>query len=513
MNRRRWLWWGGILLAVALAATAAGAAPLRILHINDFHGFAKPYTPYGATEPQGGAAYLAGDIKKLRRERPTLVLAAGDMIQGNNLANLFQGRSVIEILNAMGLDAMVVGNHEFDFGQQVLQARITEARFPVLGANVEGLPGLRPYVIESVGGLKVAVIGVVTPDTTTTAHPRNVAGLRFESPETTLQKYLPELKPRADLVVVLSHLGYERDRELAGHVAGIDVIVGGHSHTRLNEPVRVGETLIVQAWEHGKALGVLDLEVTGGKVTQADGRLEEIKPQPGRADLAVAALVAKYSRLVDRKLARPAGVAAVELDGQGVRRRETNLGNLVADIVRQTAGAQAALINGGGIRTSIKAGTIRMKDIYNVLPFDNYVVAVRLTGAQLRAALEHGVSAVEQNAGRFPQVSGLRFTYNPQAPAGSRIREVRVGTAPLDLQKEYTVATNDFLVAGGDGYAAFQEALGSEGGYRATGGLLSSAQLTYNAPGRWLRDIVVDYLRTARTVAPRVEGRITTTDK
>jgi len=508
MRRSRWAWTLGVLLAVLLVATAAGAASLRILHINDFHGFAQPDTPLGTQQEQGGAAYLATRIKELRRERPTLLLAAGDMIQGNNLANLFQGKSMVVLMNALGLDAMVVGNHEFDFGQEVLRERIKEARFPVLGANVEGLPGLKPYVINKVGRLRVAVIGVVTPETATATHPRNVVGLKFEAPEAAVRRCLPRVKPGADLVVVLSHLGYAADRELAAQVPDIDVIVGGHSHTRLTEPVRVGNTIIVQAWEHGKVLGVLDVTVEKGKITRIQGRLEDISPAVGREDPAVARLVAVYSREVDKKLEKVMGQAAVELDGQNVRRQETNLGNLVADIIRQTAGADAALINGGSLRTSIPAGPIRVKEIYNVLPFDNYIAAVRLTGAQLRAALEHGLSGLEEGAGRFPQVSGIAFTFDPGAPPGSRVREVTVGGQPLVPEKEYTVATNDFLVAGGDGYVAFKDALGAEGGYQTTGGMLNSPRLSYNDPGRWLRDVVGEYIQTQGTVAPRVEGRI-----
>ena len=167
-----------LLLFLALPA-GARAVTLRLLYVNDFHGFAEPYRPLGSTELLGGAAYLAGAVDRLRAGQPTLLLAAGDMIQGNNWANLFKGKSSIELMNAMKFDAMVVGNHEFDYGQKVLQERLGEARFPVLGANVQGLPGSNPYVIKDLQGVRVAIIGVVTADTPTTTHPRNVAGLKF----------------------------------------------------------------------------------------------------------------------------------------------------------------------------------------------------------------------------------------------------------------------------------------------------------------------------------------------
>jgi len=499
-----------IILTILFLTPAQGREiSLRILYVNDFHGFAEPYRPPGSQEKLGGVAYLAGEVKRLRQEKPTLLLAAGDMIQGHSWANLFQGKSSIALMNLMRFDAMVVGNHEFDFGQDVLKKRIAEARFPVLGANVEGFKnGLKPYVIKDIQGLKVAIIGVVTPDTPQATHPRNVAGLKFLPPATALEKYLPELKKHADLVIVLSHIGYQADRELAAKVPGIGVIVGGHSHTKLLEPAVVGDTIIVQAWEHAKALGVLDLQVEDGKIKNFSGHLEMIKPSQGREDKAVRSLVKKYAARVNAVLGEKIGEAALDLDGEHVRVRETNLGDLLADIFRQAAGASAVIINGGGIRAGIPKGTITVKDIYSVLPFDNYLVAIKLTGKQIREALEHGVSGLEEGAGRFPQVSGLSFTYSRRAPAGSRVKEISIGGQPLDPRKEYVVATNDFMAAGGDGYQVFGEALKSSRDYDCIGGMLKGEKLVYNDAGRWLRDVVIDYLRQQKTVAPQVDGRI-----
>ncbi|MCX5908521.1 MAG: metallophosphoesterase, partial [Deltaproteobacteria bacterium] len=186
--------------------------------MNDFHGFAEPYKPFGSQELLGGVAYLAARVNALRQEKPTLLLAAGDMIQGNNWANLSQGESVIGLMNAMQFDAMVVGNHEFDFGQEVLKRRIAEAKFPVLGANVEGVESLKPYIIKELQGIRIALIGVVTEETPVSTHPRNVSGLRFLSPAEVTGKYIQELKPRADIILVLSHIGHGADRLLAEKV-------------------------------------------------------------------------------------------------------------------------------------------------------------------------------------------------------------------------------------------------------------------------------------------------------
>jgi 2',3'-cyclic-nucleotide 2'-phosphodiesterase (5'-nucleotidase family) len=502
-----------IILTILFLTPAQGReVSLRILYVNDFHGFAEAYRPPGSQESLGGVASLAAEVKRLRREKPSLLLAAGDMIQGHSWANLFQGRSSITLMNLMHFDAMVVGNHEFDFGQDVLKQRIAGARFPVLGANVEGFSGLKPYVIKKIQGLKVAVIGVVTPDTPQSTHPGNVTGLKFLPPAASVEKYLPEMKKQGDLVIVLSHIGYQADRNLAAKVPGIGVIVGGHSHTKLLEPTVVGNTIMVQAWEHAKALGVLDLTVEDGKIKNFSGHLEMIKPGQGREDKAVRYLVKKYAARVNAVLGEKVGEAALDLDGEHVRAQETNLGDLLADILRQAAGADAAIINGGGIRTSIPQGNIKVKDIYAVLPFDNYLVAVRLTGKQIKEALEHGVSGLEEGAGRFPQVSGLSFTYSPKAPVGSRVKKIMIRGRPLDPNKEYTVATNDFMAAGGDGYQSFGEALKSSRDFACIGGMLKGEKLVYNDAGHWLRDVVIDYIRQQKTVAPQIDGRIKEVD-
>lgn len=170
------------LFCLSLPFAYGEPVEIRILHVNDFHGFADPYKSFGSDEILGGIAYLSNRANRLRNEKPSLLLSAGDMIQGNNWANLSHGESVIELMNLMRFDAMVVGNHEFDFGQDVLKKRISEAKFPVLGANVEGLDVLKPYVIKELDGIRIAIIGVVTEDTYVSTHPKNVLGLKFALP-------------------------------------------------------------------------------------------------------------------------------------------------------------------------------------------------------------------------------------------------------------------------------------------------------------------------------------------
>lgn len=479
---------------------------IRILHFNDFHGFAQPHRPLGAQEDLGGAPWLAARIKQLRQEQPTLFLAAGDMIQGDNWANLFRGESVIQLLNHMNLDAMVLGNHEFDFGQEVLRKRIQEARFQILGANVKEVEGVFPYVVKEVGKVRVGVVGILGADIPLSTHPKNVAGLRFLDPADTLREKARELSAGVDLLVALTHCGYRADRELAASVPEVQVIVGGHSHTRLERPAEVGNTLILQAWEHGKALGILDLWIQGKEIIRWEGRLEEIRPSAGAPDQGVQELVERYSHKLRELLGEVIGYSLVDLDGEEVRNKETNLGNLVADVLKDITGAQAAIINGGSIRKSLPKGPISMEQVYGALPFDNYVVAIPLKGSLLWEALEHGVSG--RGRGRFPQVSGLKISYSASASQGSRLREVLVGDRPLDPEATYIVAMNDFLAAGGDGYKSFPQAIKDRFSNYSIGGALVAEGLPFSEPGRWIRDLVVEYIRQKSPVKSKAEGRI-----
>ena len=482
---------------------------IRILYINDLHGFAQGYKLPGTNERRGNIACLAEHAKTLRMEKPSLLVASGDMIQGDNWANFFQGKYVIDLMNQMRFDAMSVGNHEFDYGTEILKERIREANFPVLGSNVLGMETfVQPYVIREIEGIRIALIGIITEDTPVTTNPKNVAGLTFASPAETLPSLISKLRKEVDVIVVLSHIGFNADRQLAAAVSDIDVIIGGHSHTRVDKPVLIGKTVVVQDYEHGKTLGVLDLTISDGKVISTSGYLIDIKPDSMPKDKAIADKVSVYQARVDAVMQDTVGETKTDLDGVNVRKTETNLGNFIADVIKEAAGAEGAIINGGTIRKGASRGTLKVSDIYSIVPFDNYIVAIRLKGKQIRDTLEHGVSAIADDAGRFPQISGIRFTFQPSKKTGSRVSDIFIGNTPLDLEKEYTIATNDFLAAGGDGFHAFGEAVRSSRDYAVVGGAMKGENLMYSNAGKWLRDVVIDRIRVAGTIAPTLEGRI-----
>ncbi|NMB10793.1 MAG: bifunctional metallophosphatase/5'-nucleotidase [Firmicutes bacterium] len=485
------------LLVVSPGLTAQAADTLVILHTNDTHARLEPFAPASDAAPIGGMIRVATLVDELREGngKNVLLLDAGDAWHGTNIANMFEGRSVVEVMNLMVYDAMTLGNHDFNYGQMALAERQQEAVFPVLAANVlketTGEPIGFSAVVKSVGNLKVGIIGLTTPDIPLVTHPKNVVGLTLNDPIERARSLAGYLRPQVDVVIALTHLGIDGDMELAAAVPEIDVIVGGHSHTRIEEPVVVGNTYIVQAGEHARELGYLQITLEDGDVIDVSRKLvpvtAEVADHPNAARV-----VGKWGQELKEKLDQEIGTAAILLDGEraNVRTKETNLGDLITDIMREAVGADLAVNNGGGIRASINAGAITIGDIYTVLPFDNTLVKVEMRGRDLLEALEHSVRLYPEQNGGFLQVSGLEFMFDPSREPGSRVIDVMVGDEALNLDRLYTVATNDFIAAGGDGYVMFE-----------------SATILVET-GEMLRDAVAGHVVDEGTIAPDVAGRI-----
>jgi 5'-nucleotidase / UDP-sugar diphosphatase len=409
-------------------------------------------------------------------------------------------------MNAMDFSAMTLGNHEFDYGQDVLKKRVNEANFPILAANVQELSYIKPYAVKEISGLKVAIIGLITEETPITTHPKNVKGLTFSSVVDAAQKVINELGGKSDLVIVLSHLGLPADVQLAKAVKGIDIIVGGHSHTRIEKPMKIDETLIVQAWEHAKVLGILDVTIQDRKVIRYEGKLALIQPDKGSPDPVTAQIVDRYHKQTAAILNEVIGEAKVDLQGNNSRSQETNLGNLVADILRKQTKSDLALINGGGIRSDILKGPVRINDILSVLPFTNHPVVLKVSGKELKDIFEYVISNLDGTTERFPQVSGIQITYKPENPVGQRITSFMIGENPVRPEAWYTLATNDFLAAGGDGYTNLKtilDTMESKQGYSAQ----NNRVILFDS-GRAIRDIVIDFIKERKIISAAVEGRI-----
>ncbi|MGZ9585570.1 bifunctional metallophosphatase/5'-nucleotidase [Paenibacillus marinisediminis] len=469
---------------------------LTIGHTNDVHGHV---LDDGKVEM--GYAKLVTLMKELRAENPnTMLIDAGDMIQGTIYANLSKGESITTLVNPIGYDMMVAGNHEFDFGHEQLSKVSKMFKFPVLGANVFDANNkllLEPYMIKEIEGKKFAFLGLITEETPIVTHPDNVKGLTFKDPVDVAKEWVPMLRSMADEVIIVSHSGLAADREIAKQVEGVDLIIGGHSHTKLTKPELVNGVYIVQDWEYGKSLGRVDMFYHNDELVHFSSGLIEYNKDTV-ADAETAKRVEELKKNTDGQLNEKIGTASVLLDGERtkIRAEETNLGNLVADAMlertRTMPGFEAdvALTNGGGIRASIQAGDITKRNLYDALPFPNTLAVVEATGKELRAALENGVSKIEESGGRFPHVSGMSFTFDIKQPAGSRVTNVKVGGQPIDDAKTYRVATNDFIIAGGDGYEMLKK---------------DSALNT----GVTLYEVVEQYIINAKAVSAKLDGRIT----
>ena len=455
----------GLVLLVALP-TALPATPERLvrvtlLQLNDVYQL----SPVDKGM-RGGLARVATLRQQIMVESPhTLFLLAGDTISPSVASNVFKGAQMIAAWNALGLGYAALGNHEFDFGPDVLRERMRESHFTWLAANVidrkTGRPfgGMPPYVIHDFDGVKVGLFGLLTPDTALSSSPG--PEVEFGDPFTTAAQLVPEMRAQgAQVVIAITHLTMRQDKQL-GRSAAIDVIIGGHEHTLLES--LSGRTPIFKMGSDARHLGRIDLtiEASSGALESIDWQVIPVTSEVPE-DPSVAALVAQYEQQLAAELDQPVGSVSVVLDARQEtnRSRETNLGSFIADAYRQATNADVALFNGGSIRsnTTYGPGMLSKRDVLSILPFENPVVKIEVTGEVLRAALEHGVSqaAEDREAGHFPQVSGLRFSFDGRHPPGSRVVSLTVNGQPLDAQHLYTLATNAYVANGGDGYTMFR---------------------------------------------------------
>lgn len=531
----RWRRTLAVVAGLALAASVARADyALTILHINDMHSRLEPINKYDSTckaaddaagKCFGGVARVKTKIDERRAAigaagGNVLALDAGDQFQGSLFYTTYKGAAAAEFMNLIGFDAMAVGNHEFDDGPEGLAGFLDKARFPVLLGNVDVsnsdvLRGrLAGHVALDVGGEKIGIIGVLAEDTGELS--ASGPGVVFQRAEDYLRDAVAELEGRGvNKIIALTHTGLPRDREIAAAVAGIDVIVGGHSHTLLSNtsdraadgyPVWVKNpdgvnVPIVQAGAYSKYLGEIEIVFDdAGRVMSAEGEPHlldaSVTPDPKIA-MRIAELGAPIEELKGRVVAESS--APIDGDRGSCRSGECEMGNLVAEAMLDRVKGQGigiAIQNGGGLRASIDVGPITMGEVLTVLPFQNTVATFKLKGADIVAALEGGVSQVEEGKGRFPQVAGLKFTWSRSvAPNSGRIKSVEVmeggAWTPIDPDKVYGVVTNNFMRGGGDGYKVFA----------------TNAMDAYDyGPG--LEMVVAEYLAAAGSYKPFVDGRI-----
>lgn len=501
--------------------------PLTVMHTNDTHAHL------------ADVARRATLVNQVRNEGGnSLLLDAGDVFSGDLYFTKWAGLADVAFMNYMGYDAMTFGNHEFDSGTAVLADFIKAAKFPLLTSNIDfsqdgnispllkpattinthdakttDVAGVYPYVILEVNGHKVGVFGMTTEDTAETSSPgKNV---KFNDATASASATVSAIEAEGvNVIIALSHLGYNRDKALAVAVNGIDLIVGGHTHTKLDAPEVVSgaesePTVIVQANEWGKFLGRVDLVFNDEGVVQTNrlsGSLLTVNDAV-EEDAAARDMLKPYNDELEQLKTQVIGATTVKLNGErsDVRAKETNFGNFIADSLLYKAkllkNADIALINGGGVRESIDPGDITMGQLRKVMPFGNTLFVLDVTGQQLKAGLENGVSGAKlaDLPGKFPQVAGMRFKWDPNQPVGSKVYDIEIQTAsgyvPLNLTSTYRMATNSFVALGGDGYVSFAEAI-ENGAYHEDLGYPDY-------------EIFIEYVTgKGGTIAPVVEGRI-----
>lgn len=526
-----------VFLSRALEIQTDENYTLSIMHTNDTHANLKD------------VAKRATAIKEVRAVKPNALLVdAGDVMTGTLYFNEHKGQADLEFMNLAKYDAMTFGNHEFDQGgseegHQALSEFVKGADFPFVSANVDfskdslfddvnqggtytDVPdngNIYSGIIKEVDGEKVGIFGLTTVETPDISSPESIEFKDYiESAEEAVSAFEEQ---GIDKIVVLSHLGYDdnpaydNDKLLATYVDGIDVIVGGHSHTELAEPDVVNEdengqakepTVIVQAKEYNKFLGTVDVEFDqDGVVVGYAGELISIADK--EEDPEAAAILKEFSEPVLELENTETGAVATEAlpnprlsdSPTSVRNSETKLGNLIADGMLEKArkyneNAVIAFQNGGGIRADIDQGPITLGDILTVLPYYNTLATMNLTGEEILQALEQSVSLAPQENGGFLHVAGMKFTYDSSKPAGERVVSVEVEEeervfTPLDETKEYVVAINAFTAKGGDNYDLFK-AIYAEG------------RVTDLGIVDW--ETLRDYVVSLENVDPQIEDRI-----
>lgn len=470
----------------------------------------------------GGVARYAALVKQLKADaakngRHVVTVLPGDFLSPSVASGVFKGKQMVDALNAAGLDIGTLGNHEFDFGPDVLRERMKEARWKWVVSNVldeaTGKPvgGAAPYLLETYDtprdSIKVGYIGLCLVGEEISKEKKR--GLKLLDPFEVARQIIPQLKAQgADAIVAITHLDFADDRRLAATFPDITVICGGHEHFPIM--ATIGSTLISKAGSDARYLARIDLarpDFSQGsnhgaampaiKTNLIEKHYELIPITDAIPDDPATALVVKqYEDQLSKELDVVVGITSTPLDAvsEHVRAGESNLGDLITDAMRAATKSDVAFLNAGSVRSNrlFPAGNLTRRDLLAIHPFGGYVVQVRVTGATILQALEYGVGRLGESVGRFPQVSGIAFRADADAPALNRVRDVLINGAPLDLQKQYTLATNDYVLKGGDGYTMFQNA----------------ETLIDEEHGDLLISTLENYITARKTIAPAIESRI-----
>ena len=475
----------------------AKAESITIIHTNDIHARVE-----GNDKNQIGYPLLAAIANEYRKNGEVLLLDAGDTLHGTSFANLTQGESIVEIMNLAGYDVMTPGNHDFNYGYDRLIELEKSMAFKLVNANIyKGEEAaFAPFAIIEKGGRKIGVVGAANPDMKTAIHPDKIKDLDFKNYDV-LTSIVDALKDETDAVIVLAHWGaddvYVPNSSVLAAIPGVDLVVDGHSHTAFADIKQVeGAALIVSAGGHMSEIGRVEMSFTEDGVVCKANPISFEEAQKYNPDEDIAKLIADLKAKQEELLNTVIGKTEVLLDGERETNRtsETNLGNLATNALLWYSEADFAFTNGGGIRTSVDKGDITQGNIIEVFPFGNSVVVIEATGDAILKAMEHGLSKYPETNGGFPQIGGGKLVFDPAKEAGSRVDEMEINGKAIEPDKKYTLVTNDFLAAGGDGYEMLKDC----------------PILRYQGT---LDEAFIEYIRHIGVVNIDIEGRITHVEK
>jgi 5'-nucleotidase / UDP-sugar diphosphatase len=473
-----------------------------ILHFNDVHGGIEPTR---ATYISPDFPPMTGNMASIKTilddfdyyiGTDTYILVdAGDFFQGTPIGNLSYGSSIIDIFNMLGVDAVTMGNHEFDFGYDVVKRLSEESNAPFLGANIldaetgEIPPYFKPYIIREVEGVRIGIFGLIADGMERYAIAENIAGLDFMYSSKAAKKYVQILREeeKCDIVIAVTHIGLNNDKRLAKEVAGIDAIIGGHSHQGVRETYfcPVNHTMITQAYHRGGTLGHLALKIDIPTKTVV-GNIHELMSlftDNYPMDEEILDRINSWKNKVEVGFDEVIGVSKINLDRNSP---ESNMGNLMCDALIERYDADVSFQNSGGIRANLRKGDITVRDIYTVFPFDNDAVILEMTGVELLEAFEASVAGRSNH-----QIGGARMVFDPTRPVFNRILEVTVGGKHIEDNKMYRVVTNSYLTE-------------SEGATSAAFRAATSIHNTYDN----LRDVLIQYIQEKGVIRPEEDGRI-----
>ncbi len=453
--------------------TPVSPARLRIIGTNDFHGALEARRDGGGVL-RGGAAALAATIERAKAECAApacywILLDGGDEFQGTLASNLAFGRPISEIFNELSYTAAALGNHEFDWGQDTLKARMRDERYDVLAANVRfddgrDVPWIRDDTLVTRGPFRIGIIGILTRETKTSSKASTIAGLRFDDPTPIIDSLAKKLRSQgANKVIVVGHVGGFCDASGANNCRGeifdvvrglkehVDAVIAGHTHTLIN--TEISGTPILQAYSRGTAIDVVDLPLDSATAVRREVR--SVFPDSIVPNAAIARRVAAAEQAV---ATRAASVVAT-VDHELTAADDGPLGDLVADAMRAAGHADFGVMNHGGVRAPLHAGTATYSDVFEIQPFANVLYKITAKGADMRRYFEKIVGGRQPNA----WVSGVQISYDPARPAGSRITSLVLANGrPLDDAATYTVVINDFMLTGGSGLGFPGQPIASE---------------------------------------------------